>query len=104
MCPQVDVSDPTYKRSLEYLFFGECPMMAGELQRVPEDGFRHPHEYAALTGEGAVALSNSVSLSDLPRMQMRLDQQKVGTLAFIQGKHVLAILNFTCDIKFYEQC
>eukprot|EP00854_Cymbomonas_tetramitiformis_P014094 gene14094-16667_t len=62
------------RRSLEYLFFGENPLMPGELQRATEDGFRHPHEYAALTGEGAVCLSNSVSLSDLPRLQKRVEQ------------------------------
>jgi hypothetical protein len=52
--------------------------MPGELARVPEDGFRHPHEYAALTADGAVSLSNSVSLSDLPRLQMQLERAKKG--------------------------
>ena len=52
--------------------------MPGELARVPEDGFRHPHEYSALTADGAVSLSNSVSLSDLPRLQMQLERAKKG--------------------------
>eukprot|EP00959_Pyramimonas_sp_CCMP1952_P440169 9215319-Pyramimonas_sp.AAC.1 len=59
--------------------------MPGELQRVPEDGFRHPHEYAALTGDGAVCLSNSVSLSDLPRLKMRLEQQKAAGISLRAG-------------------
>jgi len=48
----VDMSDPAYKRSLEYLFAGDSPGLPGELQRCLEDGFRSPAEYDKIGGEG----------------------------------------------------
>eukprot|EP00898_Chlorokybus_atmophyticus_P004184 jgi/Chlat1/4767/Chrsp308S04732 len=55
----VDVADPTYKRNLEYLFYGDDG--AGELMRVAEEGFY------GLTP--AVVLHNSVSCADQQRVQ-----------------------------------
>ena len=65
----VDTNDNAYKRSLEYLFYGENPKLPGELKLAVEDGFRNPADYAALGLDGAVCLTNSVSLADLPRVQ-----------------------------------
>ena len=65
----VDVQDGSYKRSLEYLFYGDSPALPEELNRAVEDGFRRPSEYAAMGLEGAICVSNSVSIADLPRLQ-----------------------------------
>ena len=65
----VDTNDNAYKRSLEYLFYGENPKLPGELKLAVEDGFRNPADYAALGLDGAVCLTNSISLADLPRVQ-----------------------------------
>lgn len=80
----VDTSDAAYKRSLEYLFYGEQPDMgmgggmADELQGVIEEGFRPAAEYAAQAeaeggGDAAVALCNSLSLADAPRLRERVE-------------------------------
>jgi hypothetical protein len=37
----VDTSEPGYKRSLEYLFYGDDPRLPGETLRVAEEGFRY---------------------------------------------------------------
>ncbi|XRB06100.1 U2 small nuclear ribonucleoprotein A [Pycnococcus provasolii] len=65
---KVDTSDASHKRTMEYLFYGEPLSMRGELQRAAEEGFRPPSEYASLGLDGAVVLSNSVSLCDNPRL------------------------------------
>lgn len=43
--------------------------LPGELMRAAEDGFRHPSEYAAMSLDGAITLSNSISIVDLPRLE-----------------------------------
>ena len=63
------MADAGYKRSLEYLFFGEHPQLPGELMRVMEEGFRPATEYEATYGHAAVPLSNSVALCDRARLQ-----------------------------------
>ena len=68
----VNVADAGYKRSLEYLFFGEHAQLPGELMRVMEEGFRPAAEYEGSYGHAAVPLSNSVALCDLPRLQSSL--------------------------------
>ena len=68
----VNVADAGYKRSLEYLFFGEHAQLPGELMRVMEEGFRPAAEYESSYGHAAVPLSNSVALCDLPRLQASL--------------------------------
>ena len=74
----VNINDTGYKRSLEYLFFGEPASMPGEVARAMEDGFRSPEQYLANEGHGAVPLSNSVALCDLARL--RRDLEELGTL------------------------
>ena len=41
----VDLSDTSYKRQLEYLFYGQDPSEPMELFRAMEEGFRSAHEY-----------------------------------------------------------
>ena len=64
----VNTADGSYKRSLEYLFFSEPGELPGELARTMEDGFRDCADYMGPCGHAAVPLSNSVALSDLPRL------------------------------------
>eukprot|EP00736_Rhodelphis_marinus_P010350 Rmarinus@m.14060 len=75
----VDTTDPSYKRHLEYLFFGEPPELEGEISHVIEDGFRPCDEYLETGGHGAICLSNSVALSDLPRVRDRLKSKPKGS-------------------------
>ena len=65
----VNTNDLGYKRSLEYLFFGEHPQLPGELMRVMEEGFRPAAEYEGSHGDAAVPLSNSVALCDTLRLR-----------------------------------
>ena len=41
----VDTKDASYKKSLEYLFYGSDPNLSGEILRVVENGFRSSQEY-----------------------------------------------------------
>ncbi|KAG1679410.1 hypothetical protein FOA52_007701 [Chlamydomonas sp. UWO 241] len=74
----VDMSDPTYKRSLEYLFVGEHPALEGELDRVVEHGFRSTDSLAAAGLDGAVMLSNSVYLAEATRLAVAVERGGVG--------------------------
>jgi Leucine-rich repeat (LRR) protein len=65
----VNTSDPSYKRSLEYLFHGEHPELREELGRVIEDGFGPAADYRAGYGHAAVPLCNSLGLCDMPRIR-----------------------------------
>jgi hypothetical protein len=38
----------SYKKSMEYLFLGEHPLMAGEMDRIVEAGLKPPSAMAAL--------------------------------------------------------
>ncbi len=69
----VNTTDVAYKRSLEYLLYGEHPKLAGEFARVMEDGFRRPEEYVSSYGDAAVPLSNSVGISDMARLRAAAD-------------------------------
>jgi Leucine-rich repeat (LRR) protein len=69
-----------YKRSLEYLFYGQSPVLGvgdglkqhAELLRVIEEGFHMPDQYRQMgITSGAIRLSNSVSISDIPRIGAR---------------------------------
>ena len=61
-------SDASYKRSLEYLFYGQDPRLPGEIMRVAEEGFRSSEYYGQLGLDAAVSLSNSMSIADIPRI------------------------------------
>ena len=71
----VSTADGSYKRSLEYLFFAEPADLPGELARTMEEGFRSDlNSYLGPCGHAAVPLSNSVALSDLPRLAAEAEQ------------------------------
>ena len=70
----VNTADFAYKRSLEYLFYGEHPKLAGEFARVMEEGFRPPEQYVTSYGDAAVPLSNSLCISDLSRLKALAEQ------------------------------
>ncbi|KAK3093172.1 hypothetical protein FSP39_012192 [Pinctada imbricata] len=62
----------SYKKLLEYLFWMWDPNLPGgehEACRVLEDGFMDAESYKGLGKEGAVPLSNSLSLADRHRIQ-----------------------------------
>ena len=71
----VDTSDPSYKRSLEYLFYGQDPRLPGEIMRVAEEGFRPSEYYGKLGMDAAVSLSNSMSIADISRINDSLVQK-----------------------------
>lgn len=50
LASQVDTSDGSYKRSMEYLFYGEHPVSLGEMNRIVELGFRSASELAGQVG------------------------------------------------------
>ena len=81
----VNTNDLGYKRSLEYLFFGEHPQLPGELMRVMEEGFRPAAEYEGSHGDAAVPLSNSVALCDTLRLR-----QAVGALTAAERTGLVA--------------
>jgi Leucine-rich repeat (LRR) protein len=68
----VDIADSSYKKSLEYLFYGEIPGTP-DLQSIMEEGFPSAEAYQQLGMDGAVPLSNSVSTSDLPRVNHTIE-------------------------------
>lgn len=67
-----------HKKLLEYLFWIWDPEMPGgsmEPLRIPEEGFMDAETYTMLGRDGAVPLSNSVSLSDRHRMDSLMKQR-----------------------------
>ncbi|GFR51283.1 hypothetical protein Agub_g13641 [Astrephomene gubernaculifera] len=70
---QIDTSDPSHKRSLEYLFLGEHPGLPGLLDMAVEEGLPDAAQLAAQGLDGAVVLSNSVFLADRLRLAAALD-------------------------------
>eukprot|EP00817_Percolomonadidae_sp_ATCC50343_P006469 CAMPEP_0117419046 /NCGR_PEP_ID=MMETSP0758-20121206/704_1 /TAXON_ID=63605 /ORGANISM="Percolomonas cosmopolitus, Strain AE-1 (ATCC 50343)" /LENGTH=1291 /DNA_ID=CAMNT_0005199911 /DNA_START=513 /DNA_END=4388 /DNA_ORIENTATION=- len=69
----VDISDQSYKRSLEYLFFSSDQ---SNLFSIIEDGFPNSSHFEKSGQDAAVPLSNSVSVCELPRViNSRLDSK-----------------------------
>ena len=64
----VDLSDNSYKRSLEYLFYGSNPMAPTEIHRAMEEGFRSSSEYEEAGLPGCVSLVNSVASAETARI------------------------------------
>lgn len=83
----VNVADPSYKKSLEYLFYGE---IAGtpSLQTIVEDGFLSAGAYSERGMHEAVPLSNSVSTSDLPRVSTILNKAGLEASVLATDEHV----------------
>ncbi len=64
----VDTTDPNYKRSLEYLFYGESLDPETNLFAVIEEGFPSARAYKKRGFDASVSLSNSVSICEVPRL------------------------------------
>ena len=64
----VDVSDSSYKRSLEYLFYGQDPMAPQEIQRALEEGFRSQQENTDVGLPACTPLVNSVASAEVARI------------------------------------
>uniref|UniRef100_A0A8C7HM58 Leucine rich repeat containing 9 n=1 Tax=Oncorhynchus kisutch TaxID=8019 RepID=A0A8C7HM58_ONCKI len=75
-------STMNYKRWLEYLFYVSDPERTSEkneMLHIPEDGFKTADMYKALGRERAVPLSNSLSVTDSPRIEYTQRQANQGT-------------------------
>ncbi|XP_041710984.1 leucine-rich repeat-containing protein 9 isoform X2 [Coregonus clupeaformis] len=71
-----------YKRWLEYLFYVSDPERTSdknEMLHIPEDGFKTADMYKALGRERAVPLSNSLSVTDRPRIEYTQRQANQST-------------------------
>ncbi|CAG5119813.1 unnamed protein product, partial [Candidula unifasciata] len=86
-----------YKKSLEYLFWMSDPEMVGgstESYRIPEEGFMDAETYMQCGREGAVPLSNSISLADRRRIahciKMNRDREDLDNCPFRHGLLIVA--------------
>ncbi|XP_030628203.1 leucine-rich repeat-containing protein 9 [Chanos chanos] len=94
------VFSQNYKRFLEYLFYVSDPKHTtekSEILHIPEEGFKSADEYKALGRERAVPLSNSLSVTDRPRIQFLQRQstqsegrQVMDTLPFRHGQIIIS--------------
>ena len=64
----VDLSDNSYKRNLEYLFYGVDPAQSSEIHRAMEEGFRSQSEYNDTPLPNCIPLVNSVASAELARI------------------------------------
>ena len=65
----VDLSNPLYKKNLEYLFFGVDPSFPNEIFHVLEEGFRPSSEAEGMGMCPYPTLVNSILAADLPRLK-----------------------------------
>ena len=65
----VGLSDPSYKRNLEYLFYGQNPNAPTEMLKAMEDGFRFTQE-SDDAQPACIALVNSVASAEIPRLSL----------------------------------
>uniref|UniRef100_A0A3P8Y1B0 Leucine rich repeat containing 9 n=1 Tax=Esox lucius TaxID=8010 RepID=A0A3P8Y1B0_ESOLU len=94
------VFSQNYKRWLEYLFYVSDPERTSEtneILRIPEDGFKTADMFKALGRETAVPLSNSLSVTDRPRIEYTQRQanqsnskQSVDTQLFRHGQIIVS--------------
>ncbi|XP_056250018.1 leucine-rich repeat-containing protein 9 isoform X2 [Seriola aureovittata] len=69
------ISSQNYRRRLEHLFYiaeTEKNSEKEELLCILEEGFKTAEQYKALGREGAIPLSNSLSVTEQPRMEQTL--------------------------------
>ena len=64
----VDLQDSSYKKNLEYLFYGTDPKCPKEIHRAMEEGFRTGSEYSNMGLPPGVSLVNSVASADTARI------------------------------------
>ena len=72
----VDLSDNSYKRNLEYLFYGVDPAMPTEIHRAMEEGFRSQTEYAGTQLPKCIPLVNSVASAEIARIHSHFQDQE----------------------------
>lgn len=65
---QVDISNPNYKKSLEYLFYGHNIKFPNEILHIIEEGFRPPDEALSMGLCPYPQLVNSILGADAPRL------------------------------------
>jgi Leucine-rich repeat (LRR) protein len=63
----VDITDPNYKKNLEYLFYAGD--INEDLSKVIEEGFRTPEEYLEIGLPGCIPLVNSVLTAEIARLR-----------------------------------
>ncbi|XP_040916935.1 leucine-rich repeat-containing protein 9 [Toxotes jaculatrix] len=89
-----------YRRRLEHLFYIADPEITKETEEILcilEDGFRTAEQYKALGREGAIPLSNSLSVTDQPRIEYFLHQasqrdskHSMDTVPFRHGQIIIS--------------
>ncbi|XP_061700025.1 leucine-rich repeat-containing protein 9 isoform X2 [Syngnathoides biaculeatus] len=86
-----------YKRLLEHLFnISDSHQNNEDVLRIVEEGFKSAKEYKALGREAAVPLSNSLIVSEQPRIEYLLRQpeqacaRKTDTNPFISGRIIVS--------------
>ena len=70
----VDMTDTSYKRYLEYLFYGTNPQYPREMHKTMEEGFRTNQEYVDAGLPACVSLVNSVASAEIPRINHALNK------------------------------
>ncbi|XP_039994007.1 leucine-rich repeat-containing protein 9 isoform X3 [Xiphias gladius] len=73
----VTFSNRNYRRRLDHLFYGADPENKSEKEEILcilEEGFKTAEQYKALGREGAIPLSNSLSVTEQPRIEHTLRQ------------------------------
>lgn len=71
----VDLTDSSYKRNLEYLFYGQNPEAPKEMYKTMEEGFRSNQEYMEAGLPACVSLVNSVASAEIPRLSYELEDE-----------------------------
>ena len=78
----MDVSNASYKKSLEYLFYGVDPNFPDEIHNVVEEGFRSYAENREVGLSGYTPLVNSILGADSARitslLKSKTHQNKIG--------------------------
>jgi len=69
------LTDTSYKRSLEYLFYGTNPQAPVEIHRAMEEGFRTASDYESDGLPGCVSLVNSVASAETSRINWYLKHE-----------------------------
>ncbi|XP_068582596.1 leucine-rich repeat-containing protein 9 isoform X2 [Cebidichthys violaceus] len=72
LASEESISSQNYRRRLEYLFYIADPETNSEREeilRILEEGFRTTQRNKALDREGAIPLSNSLSVAEQPRIE-----------------------------------
>ncbi|XP_059209989.1 leucine-rich repeat-containing protein 9 isoform X3 [Centropristis striata] len=93
-------SHRSYRRRLEHLFYIADPEKNCEKEEILcilEEGFKTAEQYKALEGEGAIPLSNSLSVTEQPRIEHTLCQASQGdskhstdTIPFRHGQIIIS--------------